>query len=82
MINLELVFIVALFFSIYSYTVFPVLLSILGKLFSNPWNKRDYTPAVSIIISAYNEEKDIQETNFGSQLPLCQNTLARQENRN
>ena len=61
MTNIELVFIVTLFFSIYSYTIFPIFLSILGKLFSNPWNKGDCSPVVTIIISAYNEEKDIEE---------------------
>lgn len=57
----ELIFIVVLFLSVYSYTVFPVLLGILGKLFRNPWNRGDCSPAVTIIISAYNEEKDIEE---------------------
>ena len=61
MTNIELVFIGALFFSIYSYTVFPVFLIVLGKLFSNPWNMSDCYPIVTIIISAYNEEKDIEE---------------------
>jgi len=61
MTSIELVFIVALFLSVYSYTVFPVFLSILGKLFRSPWNKGDCSPVVTIIISAYNEEKDIEE---------------------
>jgi cellulose synthase/poly-beta-1,6-N-acetylglucosamine synthase-like glycosyltransferase len=61
MTNIELTFFAALFFSVYSYTFFPVLLSIIGKLFCNPWNKGNITPMVTIIISAYNEEKDIEE---------------------
>lgn len=61
MTNRELLFIITLFFSVYSYIVFPVFLSILGKLFRNPWNKGDCVPVVTIIISAYNEEKDIEE---------------------
>ncbi len=61
MIVIDWVFITALFFSVYSYTVFPVFLIILGKLFRNPWNKGDCSPMVTIIISAYNEEKDIEE---------------------
>jgi len=61
MTNIELVFIAALFFSVYSYIFFPVLLSILGKVIRNPWNRDDCSPVVTIIISAYNEEKDIEE---------------------
>ncbi len=58
---MELTFFVTLFLSVYSYTIFPVLLSILGKLFPSPWIKGDCSPVVTIIISAYNEEKDIEE---------------------
>ena len=61
MSNIELIFFATLFLSVYSYTIFPVLLSILGKLFPSPWIKGDCSPAVTIIISAYNEEKDIEE---------------------
>ena len=61
MIVIDWIFITALFFSVYSYTVFPVFLSILGRLFRHPWNKGDDSPMVTIIISAYNEEKDIEE---------------------
>ena len=58
---MELAFFATLFLSVYSYTIFPVLLSILGKLFPSPWIKGDCSPAVTIIVSAYNEEKDIEE---------------------
>ena len=61
MFNAELIFIATLFFSIYSYTVYPVTLKILRNLFRKPWEKGDVSPTVSIIISAYNEEKDITE---------------------
>lgn len=61
MTNIELIFLAALFFSVYSYTIFPVFLSMLRKLFRRSWNKGDYSPTVAIIISAYNEEKNIEE---------------------
>ncbi|RWX49151.1 Glycosyltransferase, catalytic subunit of cellulose synthase and poly-beta-1,6-N-acetylglucosamine synthase [Candidatus Electrothrix marina] len=61
MTNIELLFIVALFFSVYSYTVFPVFLSVLSKIVRRPWGKGECSPMVTIIISAYNEEKDIEE---------------------
>lgn len=61
MTTVELLFIIAMFLSVYSYAVFPVLLSILGKVFRRPWNRGDCAPVVTIIISAYNEEKDIEE---------------------
>jgi len=59
--NIELVFILVLFLSVYSYVFFPVFLIVLRKLFYSSWNKGDCLPLVSIIISAYNEEKDIEE---------------------
>lgn len=60
MIVIDWIFIAAIFFSVYSYTVFPVFLNIMGRLFRSPWNKGDCSPMVTIIISAYNEEKDIE----------------------
>lgn len=57
----ELLFIIVLLLSVYSYTIFPILLKGLATLFSNPWQKGDFLPVVTIIISAYNEEKDIEE---------------------
>jgi len=51
----------AIFFSVYSYIVFPVLLSGLGKLYNRVWKTGDYFPIVTMIISAYNEERDIEE---------------------
>ena len=61
MSNLEILFIAVLFFSIYSYIVFPIFLSILVKLYCWTWKKSNCTPVVTIIISAYNEEKYIEE---------------------
>jgi len=61
MTKIELIFIMAIFFSVYSYIVFPVLLSGLGKLYNRVWKTGDYFPIVTMIISAYNEERDIEE---------------------
>ncbi len=58
---MELAFFFSLFFSFYSYIFFPVFLRILAKVVRNPWDKADCSPMVTIIISAYNEEKDIKE---------------------
>ena len=57
---MELIFFAALFFSLYSYIIFPVFINFLGKFFPNH-GKRDCWPIVTIIISAYNEEKDIEK---------------------
>lgn len=58
---IESVFIVVFFLSIYSYTVYPISLSIVGKLFGSTWNKDEHFPLATIIISAFNEEKCIEE---------------------
>ena len=61
MTNLELAFFLTFFLSIYSYTVYPALLHVLSVILRNPWERGDYTPSVTIVISAYNEEKDIED---------------------
>ena len=58
---MEFAFFFSLFFSLYSYIIFPVFISFLGRFFPNPWGKGSCWPIVTIIISAYNEEKDIEE---------------------
>jgi len=61
MTNLEIIFFVVLFLAVYSYMVFPLFMCIMGNLYHNQWILGDYAPVVTIIISAYNEEKDIEE---------------------
>jgi cellulose synthase/poly-beta-1,6-N-acetylglucosamine synthase-like glycosyltransferase len=56
---MELFFIISLFLSIYSYAVYPALLFAGATVFQTPWKREKSIPAVSIIVSAYNEEKDI-----------------------
>lgn len=61
MSTLDILFIIALFLSLYSYILFPLLLHLLAKIYCNRWKRQEYQPSLTIIISAYNEEKDIQE---------------------
>lgn len=49
------------FLIIYTYFLYPIILLILRIFFNNPVNKKDITPSVSLIITAYNEEKNIRE---------------------
>jgi len=44
-----------------TYFIFPVVIALLGKIFPVKITHGDSTPFVSIIISAYNEEKDIEQ---------------------
>lgn len=61
MVAIELLFIIALVLSVYSYAIFPLFIQGLARLFPSSWQKGDFLPVVTIIISAYNEEKDIEE---------------------
>ncbi len=46
----------------YSYFVFPVMLYVLARLRAVPYTRSDeHTPAVTLIISAYNEASVIAE---------------------
>jgi len=60
MIIIEFLFIIALFLTVYSYIIFPAIMVLLARVFKNPWDKGNILPNVTIIISAYNEEKDIE----------------------
>ena len=42
-----------------TYFIFPIVIALLGKIFKLRLIRADITPHVSVIISAYNEEKDI-----------------------
>lgn len=44
----------------YVYFGYPILVYIVSRLFPKPVNRADFEPQVSIIITAYNEEKDIR----------------------
>ena len=45
--------------TIYTYLGYPILVFVLSRLFSRPIKKDEFTPSVSVIIAAYNEERDL-----------------------
>jgi cellulose synthase/poly-beta-1,6-N-acetylglucosamine synthase-like glycosyltransferase len=56
---LTIIFILSLFLVAYAYVGYPLLIFILSRIFPRPVHKADITPKVSLIITAYNEERDI-----------------------
>lgn len=50
-----ILFMISLFFCIYSYAVYPPLLWALSVVFRRKWVAEEYYPYVTIVISAYNE---------------------------
>jgi cellulose synthase/poly-beta-1,6-N-acetylglucosamine synthase-like glycosyltransferase len=59
MIVIQTIFFLSLALVAYAYVGYPVLIFILSRLFPQPVRKADITPRVSLIITAYNEERDI-----------------------
>ncbi len=57
----EIVFITMLALIAYTYAGYPVLIYVLSRMFENPVRRADFTPKVSVIIAAYNEQRDIAE---------------------
>jgi len=57
---MEIVFILLLVFSIYSYALYPPILWGLQKIGHRPWKQGDQKLSVSLIISVYNEESVIR----------------------
>ena len=43
----------------YAYVGYPLLLSLLSKVAAKPVKSQEWTPSVSVIIAAYNEERDL-----------------------
>ena len=58
----ETIFWLSLTLLIYIYAGYPILLALLSRIKKNAPNKIEFTPSVSILIAAYNEEKDIVAT--------------------
>lgn len=56
-----IVFIFSLSVLLYTFFGYPVVLGILSSLFAGRVSKREFYPSVSLIISAYNEERVIRE---------------------
>ncbi|HLG28751.1 MAG TPA: glycosyltransferase family 2 protein, partial [Candidatus Brocadiales bacterium] len=61
MITIEILFWLFIFLIFYAYLGYPLLLVILSVFLHKPVEKRDITPSVSLLISAYNEEKAIKQ---------------------
>ena len=43
----------------YAYVGYPLLLTVISKIRPKPVRSREWTPSVSVIIAAYNEERDL-----------------------
>src|ERR1051325_5135046 len=53
------VFILAIAGAVYTYVGYPALLYLVSRLFGRPVRGAEMTPRLSVIIAAYNEEKDM-----------------------
>ena len=58
---MELIFLIFLFLTVYSYLIYPPVLFSFSVIKKNLWDRKKIYPTVSIIISAYNEEAVIKE---------------------
>ncbi len=57
----EVLFWLFIFLVCYTYLIYPVILWVMTKFINKPVNKKDITPTVSLLITAYNEEKGIRQ---------------------
>jgi cellulose synthase/poly-beta-1,6-N-acetylglucosamine synthase-like glycosyltransferase len=55
----EIIFWVAVLAVAYTYAGYPLLLMLVSKVRGKPVLAREYTPSVTVIIAAYNEERDL-----------------------
>lgn len=58
---MHIIFFTALFIIGYIFLGYPVILFLISRIFEKKVNQKDIEPYVSLIISAYNEEKIIEE---------------------
>jgi cellulose synthase/poly-beta-1,6-N-acetylglucosamine synthase-like glycosyltransferase len=66
---MKTLFFFLLFLTAYAYAIYPFSLRVLAGMFAHPWLRGDATPAVSVIICAYNEE-DVIEQKINNALAL------------
>lgn len=59
---IEIIYWLSLLLLLYIYFGYPLLIDMVGRIWPRTVRKADYTPFVSILISAYNEEKYIGKT--------------------
>lgn len=57
----EIIFISLLALIAYTYVGYPALVWLLSRFFEKPVHRDDFTPKVSVIIAAYNEERDLAQ---------------------
>ena len=57
----EIIFWIAVVAIAYTYAGYPLLLMLLSKFLGKPVRRNDSTPPVTVIIAAYNEERDIAQ---------------------
>src|ERR1043166_6053736 len=57
----EFVFWLSVAAVVYAYVGYPLLLTILSKVAGKPVKSREWTPSVTVVIAAYNEERDLAE---------------------
>ena len=55
----QVVFVAATAIIVFTYAGYPALMFALGRILKRPVRRDDITPRVSVIIAAYNEERDI-----------------------
>jgi len=55
-----IIYLLTIFLCLSSYVFYPIIIWVLGKMLPIKVKKRDICPDISIIISAYNEEKNIE----------------------
>jgi len=55
----EIIFVGFAFLIVYTYIGYPMLVFLLSHLFSRPVRRDDFTPKVSVIIAAHNEERNL-----------------------
>lgn len=57
----EIVFWTSIFLIFYTYAGYSILVIVLSRFFNNKVGKKDITPKVTFLITAYNEEKNIAQ---------------------
>jgi cellulose synthase/poly-beta-1,6-N-acetylglucosamine synthase-like glycosyltransferase len=60
-VSFEIVLWIAVIAILYTYAFYPVLLAVLSALRGKPVRRGENTPVVTMIIAAYNEERDLEE---------------------
>jgi len=55
----QIIFWIAIAAIAYTYAGYPLLLILIGKFRAKPITRREVTPSVTVIIAAYNEERDL-----------------------